>query len=250
MASYGEKIPFAYKLDTAEIFGVSLRDTYCYTISGKAHTGKTNALKLLLYGATQMNGKVYVIEPELSELKKAASECQAKYMTSVQEVFEFFKELTPVFVKRNKKKRGLIDEGKDEQEIYSKMQEDYPIYIFLSDLNAFFKMIYNADSIVGNMSGFMETIMEKGRLHRIYFFGCLKVEDMISLMSYKAYKSYVSYRKGIHLGGNLNSQKVFSFQNVSYTELGKTMKKGRAYAADEEDETIGHQIVVPLARRE
>ena len=250
MASYGEKIPFAYKLDTAEIFGVSLRDTYCYTISGKAHTGKTNALKLLLYGATQMNGKVYVIEPELSELKKAASECQAKYMTSVQEVFEFFKELTPVFVKRNKKKRGLIDEGKDEQEIYSKMQEDYPIYIFLSDLNAFFKMIYHADSIVGNMSGFMETIMEKGRLHRIYFFGCLKVEDMISLMSYKAYKSYVSYRKGIHLGGNLNSQKVFSFQNVSYTELGKTMKKGRAYAADEEDETIGHQIVVPLARRE
>ena len=69
-------------------------------------------------------------------------------------------------------------------------------------------------------------------------------------MSYKAYKSYVSYRKGIHLGGNLNSQKVFSFQNDSYTELGKTMKKGRAYAADEEDETIGHQIVVPLARRE
>ena len=100
------------------------------------------------------------------------------------------------------------------------------------------------------MSGFMETIMAKGPLHRIYFFGCLKVEDAISLMSYKAYQSYISYKKGIHLGGNLSTQKIFNFQNIPYAELSKAMKKGFAYAADEEDETIGIQIVVPLARRE
>ena len=50
--------------------------------------------------------------------------------------------------------------------------------------------------------------------------------------------------------GNLSTQKIFNFQNIPYAELSKAMKKGFAYAADEEDETIGIQIVVPLARRE
>lgn len=144
----------------------------------------------------------------------------------------------------------MIEEGADEERIYREMYSETPVYIFLSDLKEFFKLIYSADAEVGNMSGFMETIMAKGPLHRIYFFGCLKVEDAISLMSYKAYQSYISYKKGIHLGGNLSTQKIFNFQNIPYAELSKAMKKGFAYAADEEDETIGIQIVVPLARRE
>ena len=249
IAETGERIPFAYKQDTAEVFGVGLRETYCYTITGRAHTGKTNALKLLLYGAHEVGGKICVIEPELSEMKKVAGECDAEYLTNVQEVFQFFKELTPEFVRRNKIKRALVDEGADEEEIYRRMRIEKPIFIFLSDLKMFFQMIYRADATVGNMSGFMQTIMEKGRLHRIYFFGCLKSDDAIELLSYQAYQSYVSYKKGIHLGGNLNTQKVFQFQNIPYAELGKPMKKGLAYAADEEDEAAGIQIVVPLARR-
>ncbi len=142
------------------------------------------------------------------------------------------------------------DRFHDEERVYREMYSETPVYIFLSDLKEFFKLIYSADAEVGNMSGFMETIMAKGPLHRIYFFGCLKVEDAISLMSYKAYQSYISYKKGIHLGGNLSTQKIFNFQNIPYAELSKAMKKGFAYAADEEDETIGIQIVVPLARRE
>ena len=243
-------IPFAYELETAEVFSVGLRETYCYTISGRAHTGKTNVLKLLMYGAQKAGGKLCVIEPGQTELKKTAQECGAQYLTDTKTVFEYFKELTPTFVARNKKKRALIEEGADEERIYREMYSETPVYIFLSDLKEFFKLIYSADAEVGNMSGFMETIMAKGPLHRIYFFGCLKVEDAISLMSYKAYQSYIFYKKGIHLGGNLSTQKIFNFQNIPYAELSKAMKKGFAYAADEEDETIGIQIVVPLARRE
>lgn len=244
-----EQIPFAYELDTAEVFGVGLKETYCYTIAGRTHTGKTNVLKLLLYGAKALGGRLCVIEPELSELKKAAVECNAEYLTDVHMVFRFFKELTPEFARRNKIKRALAEEGADEEEIYKKMRMEEPVFIFLSDLKMFFKMIYGADTSVGNMSGFMETIMEKGRLHRIYFFGCLKSDDTTELLSYQAYQFYISYKKGIHLGGNLNTQKIFQFQNIPYAELGKPMKKGIAYAADEEDEAAGIRIVVPLARR-
>ena len=250
MAAGGDRVPMAYDMETAAVFGVGLRETYCYTISGRAHTGKTNVLRLLIYGAKAVGGELCVIEPGQSELKKTAAECGAKYLTDIEGMFQYFKELTPVFISRNKKKRGFIDEGLDEDEIYQRMKAERPVFIFLSDLKEFFSRVYQAQATVGNMSGFMENIMEKGSLHRIYFFGCLKTDDTASLMSYRAYQSFVSYKKGVHLGGSLTAQKIFNFQNIPYAELGKSMKKGAGYAADEEDETIGIKIAIPLARRD
>ncbi len=142
-------IPFAYELETAEVFSVGLRETYCYTISGRTHTGKTNVLKLLMYGAQKAGGKLCVIEPGQTELKKTAQECGAQYLTDTKTVFEYFKELTPTFVARNKKKRALIEEGADEERIYREMYSETPVYIFLSDLKEFFKLIYSADAEVG-----------------------------------------------------------------------------------------------------
>lgn len=249
-AARSGRIPVGYDMETAAVFGVGLMETYCYLISGRAHTGKTNALRLLLYGAFAAEGRICVIEPEQSELKTAAGECHAEYLTTIEEIFEFFKELTPVFAARNKKKRSLAEKGMDEEEIYRQMETEPPVFIFLSDLKVFFRLIYRADAQVGNMSGFMENILEKGRLHRIYFFGCLRSEDMGELLGYRAYQYFVSYKKGMHLGGSLSSQKVFNFQNIPYSELGKSMKKGVAYVADEEDETMGIRVVLPLARRD
>lgn len=250
MIREGRRLPFAYDMETAAVFGIGLKETYCYTISGRAHTGKTNVLRLLIHAAKAMGGELHVIELGQEELKKTAEACGAGYYSEIEEIFGFFKKLTPIFVERNRKKRALFSEGMDEDEIYGRMAEEEPVFIFLGDLKLFFGAVYKADASVGNMSGFMENIMEKGSLHRIYFLGCLKTEDTSSLAAYKAYKSFVSYKKGVHLGGNLSAQKVFSFQNIPYAELGKTMKKGGGYAADEEDETAGIRIAIPLARRE
>lgn len=250
MIQSGDWLPVAYEMETASVFGTGLKNTYCYTISGRPHTGKTNVLKLLLYAAAVLGGKLCVIETAHSSLKKTADECGAEYLETTETVFEFFRKLTPVFVERNKKKREMIEQGKEEDEIYEEMKKETPIFVFLDDLKEFFELIYGADEKVGNMSGFMENIMEKGSLHRIYFYGCLTTEDAISLTGYKAYRSFTGYKKGMHLGGNLNAQKLFNFQNINYAELSRTAKKGLGYAADEEDETSGIRIVLPLARRD
>ena len=63
MAAGGDRVPMAYDMETAAVFGVGLRETYCYTISGRAHTGKTNVLRLLIYGAKAVGGELCVIEP-------------------------------------------------------------------------------------------------------------------------------------------------------------------------------------------
>lgn len=246
----GDYLPTAYRMEDASVYSVALMDTYCYVISGRNHTGKTNVLKLLLHASGRRGDQICIIETERVELKKLGEEYNARYLSDSKEMYEYFKALIPEFSKRNKKKRQYLEEGIDEAQIYQRMKEEKAVVIYIADLGSFFRKIYKPEENVGNMSGFLENILEKGRLHGIYFFGCLSVEEESTLLSYKAYKHYISYKKGIHLGGNLQMQKVFNFQNIPYNMVSKVMKKGNGYVPDAEDETVGLQVVVPLARKE
>lgn len=246
-----KKLPFAYNMEDASLYSVNLQNTYCYTIQGRGRTGKTNVLKLLLYAASRETQKAscVVIELGTQQLCKASGDFGAEYVDSPQALFQYFSRLTPVFAQRNKKKRELITQGCTDEEIFQEMAKEQPIYIFLADIAEFMKALYTKHENLGAMWGFAENILEKGSLHNIYFFGCLNTEDAISMAGYKAYGFFTGYKKGVHLGGNLSAQRNFSFQNIPYGELGKSLKKGVGYVPDEEDNTVGRKIVIPLAGR-
>lgn len=110
-------------------------------------------------------------------------------------------------------------------------------------------MVYRPEEGVGKMSGFVENIMEKGSLHHIYFIGCLKTEDQSTLSAYKAYQLFTGYKKGIHLGGNLAAQRILNFQNIPFAQQSKMMKKGIGYVPDNEEESNGIEVVIPLAKK-
>ena len=128
------------------------------------------------------------------------------------------------------------------------MLQEQPIFIFIADMNDFMTMVYKRESGIGDVSGFLENIMEKGALHNIFFFACLRTEDDMSLRGYRAYNHYCSYKKGIHVGGGLQGQKIFNFQNIPFNQQSKTQKKGFAYMSSDEEEGVGIDIVVPLAK--
>ncbi len=247
----GRKLPFAYCMEDASLYSVSLMNTFCYTIQGKGRTGKTNVMRLLLYAGTrkEQNASCVVVELKTRQLQEAAGKWGARYITSPEELFAYFSELTPVFKARNKKKWELLNQGWTEEETFEAMAEEQPVYIFLGDLGEFMKTLYARHEKIGNMWGFAENILEKGSLHNIYFFGCLNTDEAAGLSAYKAYTVFTGYKKGVHLGGNLSAQRTFSFQNIPYGELGKVQKKGIGYVADEEDNTTGRKIVIPLAGR-
>jgi len=242
-------LPVGYYMKDAEIYNINLMQAYCYVISGKGRTGKTNMLKMLLHGAWLLKGSLCVVEHSTSELPKLAEEYGASYVKDSKALFQYFSELLPEFAKRNKKKQKLLEEGCEEAEIFKQMREEKPIFIFLADLGDFLQMVYKPDEGVGNMSGFVENILEKGSLHHIYFIGCLKVEEQTLLAAYRAYHLFIGYKKGIHLGGNLVAQKIFQFQNISYAQQSKLAKKGLGYVPDEEEEGNGVEVVIPLAKK-
>lgn len=243
------QLPFAYSWEDASIYSVLLRRTYCYSIVGRARTGKTNVLKVLIHGAVAQNARRIIIETKAGKLAKTAEGCAAEYLDTVEKVFAFFKELTPLFVSRNTRKQAFLQEGLVEEEIFDRMKEEEPVFIFISDLAEFFTMLYAKHERIGSMSGFMENILEKGSLHHIYFFGCLNTDEAAKLVGYKAYGYFVSYKSGVHLGGNLSSQRIFNFQNIHYEQLNKTAKKGEGLTPDYEEDTLARKIIIPLATK-
>jgi len=83
-------------------------------------------------------------------------------------------------------------------------------------------------------------------LHNIFFFGCINTDDVESVSGVKAYRLFTSYKTGIHLGGNTASQRIFSFQNIHYSQVSKPMKKGEALVPSVDDDTVAEKVIVPL----
>lgn len=244
-----ELLPAGYYMKDAEIYSMNLLHTYCYFISGKSRTGKTNMLKILMHAAWLKKGRLCVIERGTSELSKLSGEYGAEYVNNSAELFKYLSKLLPQFAERNKKKNSLLESGVEEAEIFVQMSEELPIFIFLADIGEFIQMVYKPGEGVGNMSGFVENILEKGSLHNIYFIGCLKTEEQSLLAAYKSYHLFTGYKKGIHLGGNLATQKIFNFQNIAFVQQSKVSKKGLGYVPEEEEESNGAEVVIPLAKK-
>ena len=185
---------------------------------------------------------------EFGELANIAEKYNALYVQDSKALYKYFSELLPEFARRNKKKQELLRQGCSEDELYMQMKEEEPVFIMIADMMDFINMIYRPEAGVGNMSGFLENIIEKGALHNIFFAAVLNIDDAPLLSGYKAYQKYAGYGKGIYLGGNLQQQKLFRFQNISFIQQQKTQKKGFGYITDDEEEDSGIEIVLPLAK--
>lgn len=244
-------LPVGYAQDTATIYSIDLSATYCYLILGQPHTGKSNLLQLILRaGAEKPGAEISLYCGENSQLQQAAAACGASVITTDGELFQFFKQLTPKFIQRNRKKQEYLSQGMTDTELFESMQQYPPVFLLVDDLAAFFQMIYKPAEGVGAMNKFVENIMEKGALHNIYIFGCANTNDLTRLAAYKAYSSFVSGKKGMLLGTAINAQRVFEFGKVPFAEANKTLPKGiGAASAGAAEGSELCRVVLPLAGR-
>lgn len=240
-------LPYAYKSEDASVYSVNLAMTYCYIISGKKRTGKTNALKLLMLASMNKKARRIIIEKNASELVNVADKEKFLYISDDMGVLNFFKSISDDFRFRNKQKKSLEEQGLSDEEIFEQMQIFEPIFIFVADLCEFINTIYHPQDGIGNLSGFFENIFEKGYLHNIFFFACFNTDEASTVAGLRSFNLFTSYKTGVHLGGNVSSQRIFSFQNIHYSQLSKTSKKGEGLVPSAADESISEKIILPLA---
>ncbi len=240
-------IPVGYDQANASVYSVNMRDIYCYLITGNARSGKTNYMKVFLQSVlAKEDVHICVMDSPKAEFRAYASEENIDYCTTEEEVFEFFKALLPEFKRRNVLKNQMLEQEKEEDEIMDNMLNEAPYFIFISDLNWFVPFIYQATL---DMKGFLENILSKGRLHNIYFISELDLKNRSNLLGYQIYESFVSYKTGIHFGGKVAENSVFSFDYMSYAEQNKPEKVGIGSLPGISDNNSTKKVVVPRARR-
>lgn len=241
-------LPFGYRSLDAGIYAVDLRAVYCFLVQGRERSGKKNVLKILLYAALQkQDAQVYLIDFE-EQLKNTAEQLSVTCYSDMKDVFEFLRSTVPIFKERNQKKQELLAQGAETEEIAEKMEEEPPVFIFITDLASFVKNVYQPPEGVGNIHSYLENITAKGLLHRIYFIAAMNLEHTFSISGYRVYQNMASYRTGVHLGGNINGQKLFSFGNIPYQEQGKVTKPGLGLTPSAEDSGTADKIVIPFVK--
>ena len=242
-------LPFAYQAQDASVYSVDLWRTYCYLVQGRSRSGKKNTLKLLMYAASKKeNARVCLIDLKGQEFKKTAEQLSVEYLTEETQVFEFFKSTIPEFKARNLKKNSYLAEGIEEDELAEKMSSETQIYIFIADMVSFIQSAYRPMEGVGSMNAYLENITEKGSYHGFYFFGILNPEQVTSIAGYKLYMNMISYKTGVHLGGNTAAQRLFQFTNIPFQEQSKTAKPGTGLTPLYDEPGIAESIVLPLIK--
>lgn len=246
MAGDPSVLPIGYRAPDAEIYGIKLRDTYCYGIYGSARSGKTNLLNVCIRSALEKKSRVCVIDCPKQQMKGYEEDEKISYVSDENGTFAFFQELLPVFRERNEKKNQLIASGWDEDGIFRSMSQETPWFIFLTDLCRFMQMVY--DVPVHDIRGFLENILEKGSLHHVYFIGVIGVEDMGSVAGLPAFESFTGYRTGIHLGGCVVDNPVLDFDDMTYADREKKEKTGTGRVPASQTVEHSERIVIPFAR--
>ncbi len=238
-------LPVAYKQEDALLFGIDLRDTYCYLITGFARSGKKNYLKVALQAAMDKDSDICVIDGPTKYLRAYEQNERISYVDGEETIFNYFSELLPEFVRRNKIKGSMVSEDLEEAEIFERMSEEKPIFIFISDFAWFLNMIYETEL---EMKGFLENIIEKGRLHNIYFIANIKIEETYDVGHRDLYSLFINNKTGIHFGGNVGDNRIFNYDNVPYQEQAEVLKPGIGYTAGVMSLDV-KKIIVPMARR-
>lgn len=238
-------LPFAWVSKDATIASIDLAKTYCWTISGRAKTGKTNLLKVLCASAAFSTSERYIMDFSCNRLRKFADKNQAVYVSDGKALFEVMKSLVQTFKERNAKKQELISEGYDEEDIFREMRTFTPIYLFIDNLYDFLKNVYNPPEGVGSAAGFLENITEKGYLHNIFIISVLDPSNAAQFSALKAYANIVSYKTGIHLGGNVAAQRLFDFSGLSYQEQSKATRPGQGLLPSNGYGAAPTEVIIP-----
>ena len=135
----------------------------------------------------------------------------------------------------------------EEQEIYGRMQQETPYFIFIADLTAFALALHSVQGMQDNLCGAMANLFEKGFLHNIYFFACMNQDQRMDVMGKDVYEKFVRSKAGIHLGGNVSAQRLFEFNGMPFSEQAAVEKPGVGAIPPTDNEPY-HKIMIPLVK--
>lgn len=238
-------LPIGYNMKNAAIYGVDLSRTYCYLITGKGRSGKTNLLKAMLKAALLRGGEAVIIDFG-GDMTSIAERESVTVIDDDAKMFKFFSDLLPDFKDRNARKKKNVQAGMSDEEIYIDMRTYPAKFIFIANFVDFVTHVMHPKD-AGDVRAFVENILDKGSLHNVYWAACYNQEDAAKVAGMKIYDYFLKYKTGIHFGGNVAGQRIMNFDYVPYAEQTKSQKPGIGMIPANDDEDV-RKVVVPLMK--
>ena len=241
-----ELLPVAYYREDASAYSINLHKDFCYLVLGQEQSGKSVFLRNVACAAAAKNAKVYLVDrPDGSEAVTAQMTGAISVATD-QELCNMVQEIIPMLNERGKLRNELQQKGLEDEEIFDTMQKFPPVFYLIADLENFMQRIYSDLPGIGKLHPYLEYTFARGKLLNVYFIAAANTQQTVSLGMWQAYQSFVRDRRGVLLGGCLNKQTVFQYQNIrDYNELNRQIRVGQAYAVTDAELQEVKQIVVP-----
>ena len=235
MAKDGAHLPLGYREDSADVYGIDLRNTYTWLVQGKNKKDRRNVLKILAKSAGLRGGIVTVIEPEGTQWRSFAGNENFQYINGFDEFNDFFnKEYAPDFVRRNRIKNECLAKDMKDSDIYQRMAQEETRYLFITDLAAFTNMLHTEER--DTIDKQMTNLLDKGFLHNIYVFSGMNQDDRINIIDFPVFAAFTAMKSGIHIGGKVQEQRIFDFSSMPFREQNAPIKPGCGIIAPTETE--------------
>ncbi len=237
-------LPVGYAEEDASLFALDLRRIYCYLISGRHKSGKTNFLKLLLAAASEKGAVCYVIDRQ-RRMQKAAKAFGATLITEPAQLFEAMKDLLGKFGERKAVRDAALSEGLNDAEVFERMTQFTPVIFLIDNVTDYIDMVENPGEDVPDMRSFVENITEKGAQHQVYFFAAFDPRNN-SVGGSKIFEAMARDRMGIHLGGDVASQRLFTFDYIPFSQQSKKEKAGVGLIPSEAEMAEYRRVITPV----
>lgn len=239
-----DMLPAGWRTEDATLYGISLYNTYCYTISGSAKSGKTTFMTTLMLTALKMDAQVIVVEIHGDSMEAFSRQHNIVYYHEENGTLEFCKMMVPLIKGKNKTRQDLLKGGASNRQVFDEINKSQT-FVFITDLYDFVKTSELSKNLHENMSAFLENIFTKGSSLGIYFVAELRTEDAVSGSAFKLFRIFTEYRQGMHLGGKISGLRFYDFSGVRITEQMSSIKKGIGLVRDPEDETMPIRVAIP-----
>lgn len=203
-------IPLGYDLDESTPVYLSIKDAYCISISGLVKSGKRTLLQNMMAFTSKQGASNIIIAPGSIKLCR---DHMSRHIETADQLYQYLsEELIPQFQKRGKNKDQLHDFS--------------PIFIYIFNFSYLLEMIYTYPK---DMKQFLEQAVSVGKGYGVYFVAAISAEDMTGEYNTKRFfRSFISYKDGLHLGGNTDQQRIFDF-DIPIFERSKRLPAGSGH---------------------
>lgn len=245
MAAGPYYLPVGYNGADASIYGIDLREIYCYLITGREKSGRKNFLKIAAQAANLRGGRVTLIDFR-GELGKFAEKTGMDLVDTDRKLFTFLEELTPDFIARNKRKKAAVSNDLEHEEIYMQQLDFQAQFILIANLTDFIAHAEKPGDGIQSMSAFLDNVLEKGALHNVFWMACYTQADHDKIINYTLYNQFIRDRRGVHFGGEIGYDNLMNFNQIPQKEREKSLKAGIGFLPVNDENA--DRIVVPLCK--